>query len=162
MKLRKGSRLSAFPTGSVPHCTLKASPHSKHCTQTFILFLYHRQTFGRPSHITSGKHQTNAYLFFSIPLVFSLPWLPKSEHRPTPSKVRPSVETDGEPAPLLPDNPEMGRLQRYKSWTPIPREEEEFIAWARKHLGERSLELYEARRREKDHLKEPLKYYDIE
>ena len=49
--------------------TLKHLP-TQDCTQTFILFLSHRRLF-RASHITSGKHQPNAYLFFSIPPVFS-------------------------------------------------------------------------------------------
>jgi hypothetical protein len=35
------------------------------------------------------------------------------------------------------------------------------MAWYRKHLGERWVELYEAQESEKDHLKNPLKFYDM-
>ncbi len=39
--------------------------------------------------------------------------------------------------------------------------EREFTAWYRKHYGERWVELYEARESERDHLKDPLKFYDM-
>jgi hypothetical protein len=98
----------------------------------------------------------------------------------TASKVLPSVETDGDPASPLRESSnsnsdETRHHQRYKSWTPAPsipnrppRDEEErtavkneYLAWARKHFGERWYELDEARESEKDHLKDPLKFYDM-
>ena len=37
----------------------------------------------------------------------------------------------------------------------------EYLAWARKYFGESWYELDEARESEKDHLKDPLKFYDM-
>jgi hypothetical protein len=64
------------------------------------------------------------------------------------SKVLPSIETGGDPASPLPNgrkNVETQHHRRYKSWTPEPRDDDEFNAWARKHLGERWCELREDR-----------------
>jgi hypothetical protein len=93
------------------------------------------------------------------------------------SSIVPSIETDGNPAsppPASSNSAETAPPQRYKSWTPgpskvsNPRDKEEVaawekkcLAWERKHFGERYYELNEAYLHEKDHLQDPLKYYDM-
>jgi hypothetical protein len=93
-------------------------------------------------------------------------------------KVLLSVKTDGKPASPLrksSNSNKAGHLQSYKSWTPEPslpnqppqdKEEHtavrnEYLAWAWKHFGERWYRLDKAQESKEDHLKDPLKFYNM-
>ncbi|CZR65264.1 uncharacterized protein PAC_15164 [Phialocephala subalpina] len=100
-----------------------------------------------------------------------------ARHADIASSVLPSIETDGNPTPPpagSSNSAETTPPQRYKSWTPgpskvlNPRDKNEVAAWEKKcldwdqkHFGERYYELNEAYLHEKDHLQDPLKYYDM-